>query len=469
MVTRWDALYRRYQLHQYLMLMELQQEDIVSIWNGVAEYIQRHLLLNRGVKINGLGTFFVVRQYLPTRNNDLLPVQRPVFNLSTTVAVVHQIKYTNRCIPGDVMILPVYHHKMHLEPFFRKRTVERCMEETLICLSRFLEYACDVDFVFRDIGVLVIRENRVRMRFYKEFLETLDQTGTLAEALLRDPVTKDSVITDREAIVPQSDDSDAGIFMFPRLEIKRVCRPPFWKTPRKRIVKPTQGKKAGKETVDEKIAGKVSLLGKHLLGQERISSVKLTEQKREERREPSASRPLAMLESSQKDKKVQSKHTPDDQPRAVNEGHNRAQKELQYLPTPWDQKNRWATWDEDRCQRERADLAAILARREKEEQWMAKLKSLLEKVVPEEEYGYTPGVADLKRWRKLLQSTEHLKPCSLGESTPTLIKRKAYDQGLKEKIKQKWEKDENPKSAEKQKEPNLLKLLPEDILEMIQL
>ncbi|XP_062438585.1 coiled-coil domain-containing protein 81-like [Rhea pennata] len=425
--------------------------------------------MNRGVKINGLGTFFVVRQYLPTRNNDLLPVQRPVFNLSVTAAVVHQIKYTNRDIPGDVMILPVYHHKMRLEPFFRKRTVERCMEETLICLSRLLENACDVDFVFRDIGVLVIRENRVRMRFYKEFLETLDQTGTLAEALLRDPMTKDSVITDRESIVPQSDDSDAGIFMFPRLEIKKVHRPPFWKTPRKRIVKLTQGKKAGKETVDEKIARKASLLGKHLLGQERISSVKITEQKREEIKEPSVSQPLAMPEGSQKDEKVESKHTPDDQPGTVSEGHNRAQKEIQYLPTPWDQKNRWATWDEDRRQRERADLAAVLARREKEKQWMAKLKPLLEKVVPEEEYGYTPRETDIKRWRKLLQSTEHLKPYSPGDATPSLVKRKAYDEGLKEKIKQKWEKDKNPKSAEKQKEPNLLKLLPEDIWEMIQL
>ncbi|XP_009688757.2 coiled-coil domain-containing protein 81-like [Struthio camelus] len=367
------------------------------------------------------------------------------------------------------MILPVYHHKMRLEPFFRKRTVERCMEETLICLSRLLEYACDVDFVFRDIGVLVIREMRVRMRFYREFLETLDQTGTLVEALLSDPVTKDSVITDREALVPQSDDSDAGIFVFPRLEIKRVCRPPFWKTHRKRIVKLTQGKKAEKEMVDERIARKGSLIGKHLLGQERISSIKLTEEKREERKEPPVSQPPAMMESSQKDEKVESEHTPDDQPQTVSEGHTRAGKEVQYLPTPWDQRNRWATWDEDRRKKERADLAAVLARREKEEQWMAKLKPLLEEVVPEGEYGYTPGLADIKRWRKLLQSTEHLKPYSLGESTPTLIRRKAYDQGLKEKIKQKWGKDENPKSAEKQKELNQLKLLPEDLLEMIQL
>ncbi|KAM8805029.1 coiled-coil domain-containing protein 81 [Eudromia elegans] len=308
MATHWDALYRRYQLHRYLMLMELQQEglsinsqvqvqeltlhidvgsqgDIVSIWNGVSEYIHRHLLLNKGVKINGLGTFFVVRQYLPKRNGDL-PVQRPVFNLSATVAVVHQIKYTNRDIPGDVMILPVYHHKMRLEPFFRKRTVEQCMGETMICFSHLLECEYDVDFVFRDIGVLVIREKRVRMRFYKEFLDTLDQTGTLAEALLHDPVTKDLVITDRKAIVPQSDDSDPGIFMFPRLEIKRVCRPLFWKPPRKGIHKSTHGKKAGKEMLDEKIMEKVSLFGKHLLGQERISSIKMTELKREERKDP---------------------------------------------------------------------------------------------------------------------------------------------------------------------------------------
>ncbi|XP_025902334.1 coiled-coil domain-containing protein 81-like isoform X3 [Nothoprocta perdicaria] len=391
------------------------QGDIVSIWNGVSEYIHRHLLLNRGVKINGLGTFFVVRQYLPKRND--FPVQRPVFNLSTTVAVVHQIKYTNRDIPGDVMVLPVYHHKMRLEPFFRKRTVEQCMGETMICFSHLLGCEYDVDFVFRDIGVLVIREKRVQMRFYKEFLDTLDQTGTLAEALLHDPVTKDLVITDRKAIVPQSDDNDP-----------------------------------------------VSLFGKYLLGQERISSIKLTELKREERKEPLVSQLLAMLESTQEGEKVESKHAPDDQPLTVREGHCRARKDVKYLPTPWDQKNCWATWGKDRRQRERADLAAVLARRAKEEQWMAEqLKPLLEKAVPEEEYGYTLEETDLKRWRTFLQSTEHLKPCSLEDSTPALIKRKAYDQGLKEKMKQKWGKHE------KQKELNPLKLLPEDILEMIQL
>ncbi|XP_025902333.1 coiled-coil domain-containing protein 81-like isoform X2 [Nothoprocta perdicaria] len=437
------------------------QGDIVSIWNGVSEYIHRHLLLNRGVKINGLGTFFVVRQYLPKRND--FPVQRPVFNLSTTVAVVHQIKYTNRDIPGDVMVLPVYHHKMRLEPFFRKRTVEQCMGETMICFSHLLGCEYDVDFVFRDIGVLVIREKRVQMRFYKEFLDTLDQTGTLAEALLHDPVTKDLVITDRKAIVPQSDDNDPGIFMFPRLEIKRVCRPLFWKPSRKKILKSTQGKKAGKELLDEKIVGKVSLFGKYLLGQERISSIKLTELKREERKEPLVSQLLAMLESTQEGEKVESKHAPDDQPLTVREGHCRARKDVKYLPTPWDQKNCWATWGKDRRQRERADLAAVLARRAKEEQWMAELKPLLEKAVPEEEYGYTLEETDLKRWRTFLQSTEHLKPCSLEDSTPALIKRKAYDQGLKEKMKQKWGKHE------KQKELNPLKLLPEDILEMIQL
>ncbi|XP_010218781.1 PREDICTED: coiled-coil domain-containing protein 81 [Tinamus guttatus] len=371
MATHWDALYRRYQLHRYLMLMELQQEDIVSIWNGVSEYIHRHLLLNRGVKINGLGTFFVVRQYLPTRDDDL-PVQRPVFNLSATVAVVHQIKYTNRDIPGDVMILPVYHHKMRLEPFFRKRIVEQCIGETMICLSHLLGCEYDVDFVFRDIGVLVIREKRVRMRFYKEFLDTLDQTGRLAEAFLHDPVTKDLVIIDRKVIVPQSDDSDPGIFMFPRLEIKRVCRPLFWKPSRKRTLKSIQGKKAGRETLDEKIMGKGSR-----------DSLKRDEQ---QDLVTFSSNPLcahhssvffrqllAMLESTQEDEKAESKHSPDDQPWTVHEGHRRARKEVKYLPTPWDQKNRWATWDQDRRRRERAELAAALARRAKEEQWVAKV------------------------------------------------------------------------------------------------
>lgn len=40
-----------------------------------------------------------------------------------------------------------------------------------------------MEFTFKGIGVLVIRGNKVKMRFYKDFLCTMDGTGALAKAL----------------------------------------------------------------------------------------------------------------------------------------------------------------------------------------------------------------------------------------------------------------------------------------------
>lgn len=70
-----------------------------------------------------------------------------------------------------------------LEGPFNRDTVERCVKETSLFLSRSISTKQNVEFTFKGIGVLVIRGGNVKMRFYKNFLFTMDGSGALAKAL----------------------------------------------------------------------------------------------------------------------------------------------------------------------------------------------------------------------------------------------------------------------------------------------
>lgn len=64
-------------------------------------------------------------------------------------------------------------------------TVHRCLTETAMAFFRAISKRQDVDFAFKAIGILSVRNKEVTMRFYEDFLLTVDGTGKLLKALLR--------------------------------------------------------------------------------------------------------------------------------------------------------------------------------------------------------------------------------------------------------------------------------------------
>lgn len=57
------------------------------------------------------------------------------------------------------------------------------MKEVLQAVSRSLHVRRNVEFIFSGIGSLSIRDARVKMKFYKEFVKSMDSTGELVNAL----------------------------------------------------------------------------------------------------------------------------------------------------------------------------------------------------------------------------------------------------------------------------------------------
>lgn len=66
---------------------------------------------------------------------------------------------------------------------FDRDTVESCVKEVLNAVARSLSVKRNVEFQFQGIGRLQIRDGKVKMKFYKDFLNSMDGSGKLVDAL----------------------------------------------------------------------------------------------------------------------------------------------------------------------------------------------------------------------------------------------------------------------------------------------
>jgi len=62
-------------------------------------------------------------------------------------------------------------------------TIDTCIREVLGALSRCIASGRPVEFTFTGIGRLLIRDSVVKMKFFKNFMQTWDGTGKLVESL----------------------------------------------------------------------------------------------------------------------------------------------------------------------------------------------------------------------------------------------------------------------------------------------
>ena len=84
---------------------------------------------------------------------------------------------------GQIPILQLNFTAIATETPYSRETVESCIKEVLQALSRSLHVKRNVEFIFSGIGCLSIRDSRVKMKFYKEFIKSMDSTGELVNAL----------------------------------------------------------------------------------------------------------------------------------------------------------------------------------------------------------------------------------------------------------------------------------------------
>lgn len=72
---------------------------------------------------------------------------------------------------------------LSFESPFDRDTVEACVKEVLQALARSVGARRNIEFQFHGIGRLQIRNSKVKMRFFKEFINSMDGSGQLINAL----------------------------------------------------------------------------------------------------------------------------------------------------------------------------------------------------------------------------------------------------------------------------------------------
>ncbi|XP_058924488.2 coiled-coil domain-containing protein 81 isoform X1 [Kogia breviceps] len=204
--------------HVLHTLPSLSKEEVSTIWGNVSEFVERQLSLHKGVQIPGLGTFTFTRQKLDVGNNKFILIQRPVFIMVEKLVQIHGLKQNKVYTPGDIPVVPLNFAMISLEGPFNRDMVERCVKEKLLSLSRSISTKQNVEFTFKGIGVLVITGGKVKMRFYKDFLCTMDGSETLARALANRPDTVDSVLSSRKSLGKRPN----SMLSFPRIELKEM-------------------------------------------------------------------------------------------------------------------------------------------------------------------------------------------------------------------------------------------------------
>ncbi len=85
--------------------------------------------------------------------------------------------------PGQIPVVPLNFSVLSSEMNLDRDTVECCVKEMLQALSRSVQFKRNVEFIFNGIGKLTIRDFKVKMKFQKDFLQGIDQSGNLVNAL----------------------------------------------------------------------------------------------------------------------------------------------------------------------------------------------------------------------------------------------------------------------------------------------
>lgn len=182
----------------------LSEDDVAAVWENVSGFIEKQMAQQKGVQIQSLGTFTFSQKKLEIGNNKFILIQRPVFNISEKLAQSQALQYVKHHVPGQIPVVQLNYAAMSFESPYDRDTVENCVREILNAVHRAIGQKRNVELNFNGIGKLTIRDSKVKMKFYKEFISQMDGTGKLLDSLQNRPGTVDSVMSDRSVSRAQS-------------------------------------------------------------------------------------------------------------------------------------------------------------------------------------------------------------------------------------------------------------------------
>uniref|UniRef100_A0A671FCS0 Coiled-coil domain containing 81 n=2 Tax=Rhinolophus ferrumequinum TaxID=59479 RepID=A0A671FCS0_RHIFE len=383
-------------------LPSLSQEEVSTIWEHVSDFVKRQLSLYKGVHIPGLGIFTFTRQKLEVGNNKFILILRPMFIMSEKLIQIHGLKQNKAYTPGDIPIVPLNFVVISLEGPFKRDTVEGCVKETLLFLSRSISIKQNVEFTFKGIGVLVIRYGKVKMRFYKDFFCAMDGSGALAKALANRPGTVDSVLSSRENFGKQPSSAVA----FPRIELKEMENKPPMETIVEEGRKNRQRKSKLKDPTDQEEGVREIVSPTGLQDRQAVSSAKVTGMNLPNKCEPSGNSGKNVSPESLSSPgclKNDNEIKPKISPATSCQDHHQAGQEMCYVCVQRAQRNSPLFLSEERRRKEKEDeqlTQQYQILKDREALFKSQMRSLAIRQQNQKNAAYNLGVADAMRSHK---------------------------------------------------------------------
>ncbi|CAO2613851.1 Coiled-coil domain-containing protein 81 [Lemmus lemmus] len=379
-------------------LPSLSQEEVSTIWGNVSEFVEKQLAMHKGVQISGLGTFTFTRQKLEVGNHKFILVQRPVFIMAEKLVQTHGLKQNKVFSPGDIPIVPLNFVMISLEGPFNRDTIEGCVKETLLFLSRSISVKQNVEFTFKGIGVLLIRDSKVKMRFYKDFLCTVDGSGTLTKALANRPGTMDSVLSSREGFGKHPNSALA----FPRIEHKETENKPAMEVIAEEGGENRPRKIKLKDLSDKEEGAREILSPKKHRDRQPISPAKVTSVSLLEKLEQSGSGGKTVASENMPSLSCQKNDNekPRTSPAPVCQDHNKAGQEMCYVCLQRAQRNFPLYYGDERRRRDMDDerlMQQYQILKDQEAFFKNQVKSMAAREQNQKNAAYNLGVAEAIR------------------------------------------------------------------------
>eukprot|EP00112_Aurelia_sp_Birch-Aquarium-sp1_P010963 Seg2317.3 transcript_id=Seg2317.3/GoldUCD/mRNA.D3Y31 product="Coiled-coil domain-containing protein 81" protein_id=Seg2317.3/GoldUCD/D3Y31 len=202
--------------NRFATVPKLGDEELSFVWDSVAGFISKNMAMQKGVAIPTLGNFTFTQRKLDIGNNKFILLQKPVFQLSEKFVMTHALQSTKPPTNGQVSVVPLNFAAIAHEINFDRDVVEGCVKEMIQALSRSVQTRNTVQFVFNGIGKLMIKDLKVKMKFYKDFLQMIDGSGALLDAMRNRPGTSDSVLSRTDTPLGRPSTSGSTIIL-PRI------------------------------------------------------------------------------------------------------------------------------------------------------------------------------------------------------------------------------------------------------------
>ena len=130
--------------------------------------------LSQGVAIPGFGTFTFIHKRIDVGNNKYLLIQRPVFSFSEKFAQTHGLKFTHYPVNGSIPVHPLNYFHIQSQSNYTRDQIEQCVKHVLQVFNRSVAAQRNIEFTFSRIGKLQIRDGKVKMKFFKDFVHEVD-------------------------------------------------------------------------------------------------------------------------------------------------------------------------------------------------------------------------------------------------------------------------------------------------------